>query len=354
MKFAEEFRKIAKELSALAREGRELSYSEGAIGITELISCPIKAELRRQYPEISAESIAIDDGFFFEKAVKEVLRRLYGERFEEEKVLPYQIDGLNIEGHLDCFINYDERTVVGIELKHTLLAFDNSGETPEPLIILEDGSNRVAVNPKYSLQAKIQRKILEELYPDKEVELYIFLKTTLRDRRGRLTKSLVVVPITQSITEEELKRLARAFREDRRPRAAWECRYCVYKKEGLCEGSPEHSPVLSVENGELISSLLERRQELQTEIGVIEEQLKRLINGTVVWKGKECGWVPKRTVSWNKEALVELLNRNGLNPFDYLMVNGRKARELERRLGEEELSQVREITETVEFKLPRR
>ena len=311
MKFLQEFQRVSEELSNLAREGRELSYSDGAIGITELISCPRKARFRRQYPELSANSVAIDDGFFFEKAVKEVLKRLYGDRFEEEKVLESKllIEGqeLKIEGHLDCFIDYDDETVVAIELKNTVMSFDNQTVgRPEGLIVVDENRN-ITVNYKYILQARIQKLLLEQMYPNRKVESYLFIKTNLRTKT-KVSKSLLVVPVRESISPDYLLELGRKFLTDDRPRAGWECSYCIYREHGLCEGEDSYTEILKYDNGEQIRELLLRLDELESEKGMLIEQLKSLINGTVEWKGKQIGWTDVERLEWTKESKEKVFN----------------------------------------------
>lgn len=354
MRFAEEFESIARELSQLAREGRELSYRDGAIGITELISCPKKAELRRQYPDLEIQSVEIDDGFFFEKAVKTVLARKFGDRFEEEKVLPYERGDFLIDGHLDCCIHYDDETVVGLELKHTVLMFDNESlERPEPLIVLQPGSRNIRVNYKYALQARIQKTLLQKMYPDKNVEMYLFIKTSLRTRR-RMGKTLIAVPVTKGITEEELDELIRLFREDRRPRAGWECKYCIYKSHGLCEGCDDFREIVTVDNGEEILNLLERRRELLAELKMIEDQLKSLISEPIEINGQKIGWLPKVTYKYNLPLLVDLIRQRGLRAVDYLQVIPAKVKKLEEILGEDiERARTKQVKERGRFVLPK-
>jgi len=341
MRFIQEFERIAESLSELAREGREINYSDGAIGITELISCPKKVKLRRQYPELSASSVAIDDGFFFEKAVKEVLKRLYGDRFEEEKVLKknLQIDGqeLKIEGHLDCFIDYDDETVVAIELKNTVMSFDNQTVgRPEGLIIVDDDRN-VSVNYKYILQARIQKSILEEMYPDKKVESYLFIKSSVRTKT-KVGKSLIVYPVKDSISEDYLIEIGRQFLTDERPRAGWECSYCIYKEHGLCDGHEEHNDFLEQDNGEQIRELLERLSDLESEKGMLVEQLKNLINGSLEWRGKQVGWLEVERIDWTPESKLKVFEtiRSRNDWLDFISFNTRKLK----RACPEALSQV--------------
>ncbi|WP_457569175.1 hypothetical protein [Desulfurobacterium sp.] len=333
-KFIKEFKNIAEGLSQLARDGRSLEYRDGAIGITELISCPIKAELRRQYPDLETEmSIEINDGFFFEKAVKTVLKSKYKERFKEEKVLPFEKDGFLIDGHLDCFIDYDDETVVGIELKNTVLTFDNQTPgKPEPLIIVNNKERKINVNHKYILQARIQRYLLNRMFPDRKVETYLFIKTNIRTK-FKMGKSLLVVPITSAITDEEMSNLIEAFRKEKKPRSSWECHYCIYKKHGLCEGQEEAVQIIAPSNEEEIKILIEKRNDLLRELQMVEEQLKKIVNGTFIYNGGEYGWKEVSYYEWDNVKLSKILKEEGLKASDYFMVKGTKIKELEATLG---------------------
>jgi len=47
----EKFVEVVERLRERASEGRELEYSEGAVGITSLLYCPKKWEFRQKFPE---------------------------------------------------------------------------------------------------------------------------------------------------------------------------------------------------------------------------------------------------------------------------------------------------------------
>ena len=376
MKFVKELKELVKDVNQIGRElpqlvrelpvlpKRELQYREGAYGITELLSCPIKAEIRRELEkagiELEMECQEIEDGFLYENLVKLSLAKKFGEKFEAEKTLPLdiQVDGevFKIDGHLDCFVDYDEDVVVGIEVKHTNLNFDNelTGKPPQVIVLDPNDRRRINVNYRYFLQTKIQRFILQNLYPDKNVETYLLVKTQLRTRY-RLGKTTIILPVTESVTEEELKNLCRLFMTDKRPRAGWECKLCVYREKGYCTGHDEVSEVeeLTEDNTELIYSLLERRKELLQELKSVEEQLKKLLSGkTVRWNGQEVGWVKKVSYTYNLPLLAELIKKKGLKAVDYFQVKSSKIKELEKLLGEE-IEKARERVEKERFVLPR-
>jgi len=376
LKFVKELEGIVKEVNSIGRSlpsilrelpvlpERELEYREGAYGITELLSCPIKAEIRRELEkegvELEIESQEIEDGFLYENLVKLALAKRFGEKFEAEKTLPFdlEVEGkeFKIDGHLDCFVTYDDDTVVGIEVKHTNLSFDNelTGKPPQVIVLDSNDRRRININYRYFLQAKIQRFILQKLYPDKRIETYLLVKTQLRTKY-RLGKTTIILPVTESVTEEELKNLCKLFLTEKKPRAGWECKLCTYKEKGYCSGHKEVKEVeeLVEDNTELIYSLLERRKELLAEIKSIEEQLRKLLSGRkVTWNGQEVGWVRKVSYTYNLPLLAELIKRKGLKAVDYFQVKSAKVKELEKLLGDE-IEKARKKEEKERFVLPR-
>ena len=121
MKFIDKLKQVVADVNEIGRNlpavlkqlpelpERNLEYRKGAYGITELLSCPIKAEIRRKLQEagieLPVESQEIEDGFLYENLVKLALAKRFGDRFEPEKVLPLDLqldDGriFKIDGHL--------------------------------------------------------------------------------------------------------------------------------------------------------------------------------------------------------------------------------------------------------------
>lgn len=368
------FEKLVKEVNRIGRElpsilnqlpelpERELEYREGAYGITELLSCPIKAEIRRELKEsgveLEVESQEIEDGFLYENLVKLALASLYGSKFTPEKLLSYdlEVDGevFKIDGHLDCFIELEDR-VIGIEVKNTTLTFDNktTGKPSQLVILPPNDRSSININYRYYLQAKIQRHLLEKLYPDKRVETYLLVKTQLRTKY-RLGKTTIVLPVTESITEEELINLCRLFKTERKPRAPWECSLCIYKEKGYCTGHKETATAreLVEDRSEQVEELLCRRKELLSELKQVEEQLKKLISGELLWNGQKVGWVKTVSYTYDLPKLSKLLKAKGLKAADYFQVKTAKIKELEKLLGDE-IETVREKKLKKRFVLPR-
>jgi hypothetical protein len=335
---------------------RELDYEDGAYGITEIISCPIKAELRRKGIEVKVENVEIADGFSFENMFKFALMEYFGvENVEPEKLLKYKVvldDGreFNINGHLDVFINIpDKNTVVGLELKDTILSFDNTiWKDPPPFKILSpDDAPKYNISSKYILQARIQRKILEHLYPDKNIETYLIVKTNLR-AKYKLKKSILVYPVTTSISDEQLKEIVSYFINNRKPRYVFECKICPYKEQGYCNGFDteelENDKSLYLDDieeqrKEHITELLERRENLLKEVNQIEEQLKKHISGTMEYKGKTIGWVESVKREYDARLINKILKQKGIPPEErakFFQINWRKLDDLKGILTDEE------------------
>lgn len=230
--------RVIEKIREKTKEGRKLEYSPDAIGITALLYCPLKWELRKKYPEIEAQAVEVDDGFLWEKQVKEVLKELFSNNFEEEKVLRYQTQGIKLEGHLDAFVEFPEK-VVGIELKSPRMVFLKEFPETNDTVLYDDGKV-VVMNEIYLLQAKIQKFLLEKLYPHKKVQQFIFAKTLCK-KANRSKKFYIIYEVKGAISEEEFKELIRRFKEDKSPRFEKECEYyCEYFRRGICSGRHNH------------------------------------------------------------------------------------------------------------------
>jgi len=213
-------------------EKRSLSYEEGSVGITSLIYCPKKVELKRKYPDLRSESNAIDDGYMFENTFEPYLEKVFDGRVEKDADIPFEIDGFKITGHPDFVIDAGDRIII-LEFKAPIFFFVNEDlEIPDDGFVV-DRNKKVNISESYILQTKIQKFITEKYYK-KPVEAYLFLKTILQDATRRMQKVYVLRPVDEEITEEELKELVRKFKEDKSPRYHWECYYCIYAKEEKC------------------------------------------------------------------------------------------------------------------------
>ncbi len=323
---------LVEKIKAKTREGRELSYSDGAVGITALLDCPLKHELRQKHPDLQADAVEIDDGFVWEKQVKEALEEMFGKSFEEEKVLAMEIEGLKIEGHLDTFVEFEDR-VVGIELKAPKwipLTCVPEEEKMQGNLLIDRERKYTRVNDLYITQARIQRFLLERLYPGKKEEQFIFLKG-MAECRGWRKKLYIVYPVEESISEEELKEMVRKFKEDKSPRFPTECEsYCEYYRQGLCEGREFAFEDRSYEEQSVeVKNLLKQYRELQGELKTVEAELKKKLKGSILLGNRKIGWVEREVVEIDIDKLLKKIPPSKAE--EYLQVKWQKKREIEER-----------------------
>ncbi len=340
----EMWEKVVKQIREGVKEGRELSYGEGEIGITSLLSCPLKAKLRKEHPDISASAVEIDDGYLWEQQVKSALSEVFGGKFEDEKDLVDEVEGLKIRGHLDCFIELEDK-VIGIELKSPkavlLKKFPEDESLIDGVFLIDEEGEYIVHNPLYYTQAKIQKHILKKMYPDKEVEQFLFYKAPVR--RGRFEKKLyILAPVKEDITEEEYKELARKFKEDKSPRYPNECTsYCEFYRAGVCEGKEfsyedKDSSGLDQETKEL----LREYRELQSQLKTLETLLRKKLKGSVKFGGREIGWVPKKTIKLKEDRVAFLLPPERIPEF--FTVKWNRKEELIKEFGEEVVEEIKE------------
>lgn len=330
------FQEISDIMKNLVKDGRELNYQKGEIGITTLISCPRKYKLKQIHGYPQVDSLLIEDGFLFEKVFKAALKKKYGDKFKEELELPYECDGLKIRGHLDCFVEFPN-TVVGIELKHTLTELaPNIKNEPPKIIVLDPDNPEIKLNPKYILQSRIERYLLEKLYPNKKVKHYLFVKTTLKGA-WRYFKTYIILPIRKSISDEEFKELIRHFKECDYPLDPSECKYCPYKSMNLCKG---YNTIIQSETDLTptpeLEELLQRRENLIAELETVEDAIKKILKDKkVVWNGKTIGRVTYTGFSYDVKELSKILYKKGYSPLNFLQIKPHKIKELEELLGAE-------------------
>lgn len=331
---------VVERIRKEVREGRELFYGEGEVGITSLLSCPLKVELKRRYPEVEVEAVEVDEGFLWEKQVKPVLRSVVEEMggvFEEEKELVDEVEGVKVRGHLDCFVEFPKE-VWGIELKSPkLLLLKKLPESFEGVFWVDE-EGLVLNNPLYLLQARVQKHLLKKLYPNKEVKQFLFYKAPVK--RGRYERKLyVLVPVKEDLSEEEYRELLRRFQEDKSPRYPSECSsYCEFFRRGLCEGKE-----FRYEDGDLdgeTRDLLREYRELQSQIKQVENLLKKRIKGEVKVGDAVLGWVRRKVVKVDEGKVLQLLPTERIPEF--FQLKGSKKEELVKELGESVVEEVRE------------
>ena len=338
------FNELADEMKKLIIGDRHLTYHKGEVGITSLLDCPKRVKLRQIHGYPAADDLAIEEGFLFERVVEKALQKKFGDKLIKELELPIEFNGVRIRGHLDFVVNLDNK-VIGLELKHTILErMPTLKRKPPKILYVTPDDKRVKLNPKYIKQARIERFILERLFPDKEIEHYLFVKTTVQGAYG-FYKTYIVCPIKESISEEELKEITEHFKTKDYPKDPSLCDYCYFKSINLCKGYPKKlvsKKGVNVTPEPELAELLKRREELVKELEAIDNDLKKRLKGRyVIFDGKIYGKVPYKGYTYNKYAIANEVQKRGYNPLDFLQITPAKIRLLEDILGAD-IDKVRE------------
>ena len=340
MEMIKVFEMIAEKISEGLIEGRNIEYSEGAVGITGLIYCPLKHQFRLEHPEVKARSVEIDDGFAFEAQVKDALVKTWGKAVKPEYVVRYVSPrGQKVEGHIDVVINGREK-VIAVECKNTKLSLHNLpfGSVDEDCTLLTspDLVSRISISDAYILQSRMQKMLLQR-QTSKPVEHYLLIKSMIKIPAHGYKKVLIVRKTTEDMSEAELNGIIDDFLDRKEPRYAWECSYCQYRKAGLCEGMEWHgeddedNPELSPAAQEAIAESIELAARLRD----LEAFLKKEINGQVEipngGRPRKIGWVEKTRYDWDMQKLFDVI---GPDIQKYMLVNWRKLDELEKLIAE--------------------
>lgn len=208
------------------------TYEAGAVGFSSLLYCPLKNKYRTK--EIySVETLEIYDGFDFELKFKDILadiakslgaiRVVPDTATGEEFVVKYKIGELTLNGHLDVFIEFNDKNVI-YEMKNIrMVQVDTLPQTE----IVED----LPITPSYLLQAGMQATITS-IVTNKPTEAWVFCKTTCIDscRRSKKVFGLIKAP---PVPMEEIEEKVNSFLTKREPVYSWECKYCPYIS--ICE-----------------------------------------------------------------------------------------------------------------------
>jgi len=309
--FSNIFLPLIETISQQVKEGRELEYSEDAIGITSLLSCPIKTELRKNIPNLeSVTTVEIEDGFLWEQQVKTALKKLFGNRVKEELVLKYEHANVKIEGHLDVAIDLGD-LIIGLELKSPKYLYlkripDEAKDIVGSTLLL-NGQDFVYMPDSYTVQSKIQNYLLRYQYPGKRVYTFLFAKTLLI-KGGYARKFYVLYDTNKNpFTDTDIQKLIEAYKERKGPTFAYECMMCQFFDLGICEGQTFDPIEIQYKDlDDEAKMLLKQYEQLKTELKRIETQLKKKIKGTVVLEdGRKIGWVKTKKVNIDINKAVE-------------------------------------------------
>lgn len=317
------FHLIISELNNSITSEREKSFEENeerdenSVGISSLLSCPIKYKLRKQYEdvykELSSDSLEIHDGFLFERDIKSILKQLFGSKFMDEVDLIYEIkidekNTVKIHTYLDCLIELDD-FVIAIELKHpkAMVVSDFKYEekfrkSNEYIFIIND--DEVIQNSKYITQAKIEKFILEKtLFKDKKVYQFLFYKTLLVGF-SLTKKAYLIYEVKDSIMEKDLYNICDNFLNGKKPNSIFECSYCPFALTNYCDYFKNNKVFEVIEEIETIYNYLNDNQNPNKEL--IEKDFWRLYG---VYKNLEKSINVVKSILLNKlksKSLIKL------------------------------------------------
>lgn len=325
-------KKLNTALSVMREEltgSRDLKYPEDSIGITALLGCPLKQKYKKQFPDIPRNTaLAIDDGFMFEQMMENGITEAFSDAIRVEHDMDLFLNLFNklkVTGHPDFVAEYEDK-VINMEFKcpvfaHHHLEFEPFFELPEDEVIWDD-KNLFVVNDSYVLQARVQNKMCE-MYFNKPVEGYLVMKQIFRFN-NKYKKALVIKPVNEPMTDDELLEIVNKYLYERKPRYGYECYFCSYKRPGMCKGryTPRDIKTRGITNEQ--KKVLNRLHNARQETSLAEETLKKMIEGSVVYKGREVGWVQKQKNLTLRRAHQSL----GSKVFDYLQIDPKKEEEL--------------------------
>jgi len=86
-----------------------------------------------------------------------------------------------------------------------------------------------------------KRKNLLSLESKLPVIQYLFIKALVKTN-GKMKKYYIIRPVEEPISKEELRFYARKHATQSSPIWEWECAYCTFNKEELCEKATVPSP----------------------------------------------------------------------------------------------------------------
>ena len=314
----------------------------------ELIYCTRKKGFEKEYGQlIEPEQVnEIVDGFLTEEFIAK-----FGHKTLEHNYLYISnkvIGNKRIATHVDIWTKD-----FALELKTPTFVFPK-GEIPvEKEYYIGEEAEMFLIPENYILQARIQKYLLQERYP--EIEYYLVVKTITKVyspqyKRMRLKKVWIIKEI-EALSDEEWNELVEDYlrrKEKEQPKWEWECRYCPYNQYGICEGFEMKVKLNNEEIGKLYTEYLKKKEELSN----LERELRLKLKGrSVKLGGKEIGYIEKESVKWDLEKLKEVCEKGELCKF--VQVNWRKNKEIEKILKEKGLNpeEFRTVEKSKVFKI---
>jgi hypothetical protein len=215
---------LVKRLREFFREERRLEYTEGAYGITSLLQCKKKAELRRSFPELTSESVEIDNGFMFEFFVKKILQDITPEGlFFPEFTFLISYEGVFIQPHIDVVI-FGKNAVYSLEVKS--LKKVQFEKFPQEDVLTHEQVKRYnpQIPEKYVKQAQFQKFFLSQHLKKK---IHQLLLVSCLAVNGNNSKRVFFEYSVDDISEEEVKHHIQKWKETI-PLDPSECNFCLY------------------------------------------------------------------------------------------------------------------------------
>lgn len=331
------FLSIIKEINNYLKDFRENEFDfsnriENSVGITSLLSCPVKYRLKREYKdlykELEEESLEIYEGYLWEYQVKKALKNVFGDKFKEEIDLIYRDDLIDftIHGYLDCMIDMDDY-IISIELKSPKFLISKDFKISDEILdnmLIVDSDNKIFHNKKYIEQSKLEKFILQKMY-NKKVYHFIFYKTLLFINENEIRKFFIVYELTEDIDEEYVRNLINKFLTSNKPISSSECNYCIFAKNNLCEYYRNYNKNTDMDKNNIsIEEIIEKNKELDfSELDFwdlyfkyknLEKYLKIIYNFLITHtnkefyyklkNGEEVGWKELKKYKINLEKLI--------------------------------------------------
>ncbi|HQN17561.1 MAG TPA: hypothetical protein PKV86_00415 [Syntrophobacteraceae bacterium] len=341
-------------------------YTDGAVSVSELMSCGLKTRFRKEHPGIHVpESIETADEFGFECEVYNALIELFGDKIILRKhVFPYESSqGMRIEGHCDIAITGRKKLVI-IQCSsmsvspHTIPADAMADE----FVICDQGLlKRISFDDSLIEQAMIQRFIAQRAMPDLEVDHYILQKTALKFPGG-MRKVFLLRRTEETIRQDELEDLVGRHLQETGPKQVSECVHCPFRVKGVCEGQEIAAAESTRKALEGLKPEVQKALEwyigLYREMIALEDYLKPalkegflkgdFIEVSIDGRKVRIGWVNSPSYRWDIPKIHKLL---GNDLFQYVQVSYRGLTGLEAKVSSmADLSSVRETARELKWK----
>lgn len=217
---------LVKRLREFFKEERQLEYTEGAYGITSLLQCRKKAEFRRSFPELTSESVEIDNGFMFEFFVKKILQDITPEGMifpEFTFLVPFE--GLLIQPHIDVVI-FGKAFIYSLEIKSLKkVQFET---LPQEDILTHEKVQlyRPQISERYIKQAQLQKFFLSQHLKGKKIQQLLLVSCLAMGENGKSKRVFFEYPISDISREEVIEHIQKW--KGTTPLDPNECKFCLY------------------------------------------------------------------------------------------------------------------------------